>query len=49
MSVHMFTQWITDTCTFYAYVIYKPLQTYRQPYKQTKTDVVLYRGFLLLD
>ena len=38
LSVHLFQQWITDickcTCIGYAYIIYKKVQTYRQPYKQ---------------
>ena len=38
MSVCLFQQWTTDvykyTCTAYAYIINKKVQTYRQPYRQ---------------
>ena len=36
--VHLFQQWIADTYKYtsigYAYIIFKMVQTYRQPYRQ---------------
>ena len=47
MSVHLFQQLITDVykyaCTSYAYIIYKKVQTYRQPYRQSWTKYYIDR------
>ena len=53
MSVYLLQQWFTDihkhACTVYSYIIYKKVQTYRQPYRQSWTKYFIDRplGFCL--